>query len=165
MGYYRQDFGNHVRHAFVVVGILLLHLLAIRALWSGLTNPRVRYLPTIFQIDVLPVEKLKVPPPRLSPVSLTESQAIQVVTPQVDIPVFEDLPPPFQVIPVLEERAASSGPPAAPAVRPVPNVKARPIYVRADGTDIQRNRFLPANPVSRPSQFASPRPEQLTACR
>jgi periplasmic protein TonB len=129
MRYYRQDFGNHIRHAFVFVGILLLHLLAMGALWSGLTHSRVPYVQRIFQIDVVPADKPKEPPPRLSPVNLKESWAIQVVTPEIDVPVAEDLPPPIQVTRVEEELAASPGPPAVSAAPSVPNVRPRPIHV------------------------------------
>jgi periplasmic protein TonB len=129
MSYYQPDFGNHVRHGFVFAGILLLHLVAIRALWSGLTNPRVRDPSTIFQIDMLPAEKAKEPPPRLSPVNLMASRAIPEVAPQIDIPVAEDPPSPIQVIPMRQERDASPGPPATPAAPSVPNIRPRPIYV------------------------------------
>jgi periplasmic protein TonB len=132
MSYYQPDFGNHVRHAFVVAGILLLHFVAIRALWSGLATSRVRDVATIFQIDMLPAEKPKELPPRPSPVNLMASQAIQEVAPQIDIPVAEDPPSPIQVTAVREERDASPGPPAspsAPAAPSVPNVRPRPIYV------------------------------------
>jgi hypothetical protein len=86
MGHYRQDFVNHIRHAFVLMGILSLHLLAIAALWSSLINPRLLLVPTDFQINVLPADKPKEPPPRLLPATLAEPQAIQVAAPEIDIP-------------------------------------------------------------------------------
>jgi protein TonB len=129
MSYYRRDFGNHIRHAFVLVGILLFHLLAMGALWSGLRPSRVPHVQTIFQIDVVPDDKPKEPPPRLSPVNVKESWAIQAVTPEIDIPVAEDLPLPIQVTRVPEELAASPGPPAVTAAPSVPTVRPRPIHV------------------------------------
>jgi protein TonB len=129
MSYYPQDFGDRIRHTSVFVGILLLHFLAIGALWSGLTHSRVRNLETILQIDVVPAVKPKELPPQLPPANLTKSQAIQVVAPDTNIPIAEDLPPPIQVTPVKEVRVAPLGAPAAPAAQSVPIVRPRPIYV------------------------------------
>src|SRR5277367_492703 len=129
MSYHRQHIGNHVRHACVFVGILFLHLVAIQALWSGLTNPGVSYVPTSFQIDVISAEKPQVPPARFSPVNLKEYAAIQVATPEIDIPVAEDLPPPVQVTGLEKELPESLDPPALQAAPSIPNVRPRPIHV------------------------------------
>jgi periplasmic protein TonB len=153
MSQYRKDFGNPIRHGFVLVAILLLHLLAIGALWSGLRPSRVRYVQTIFQIEAVPADKPKESPRRI-PVNLTESWAIQIVTPEIDIPVAEDLPPPIQVTRAVEEFAASPGPPAVAAALSDPDIRPRPIHVPGG-----RNRY-PAESV-RAGEFGAP---TITIC-
>jgi protein TonB len=130
MSHCRQDSGNYVRHALVVVGIFLLHLLAIRAIWMGLADSGVRGVQTILQIDVIPANKLEKRPPPLPAVNLAY-RAIQVVTPEIDVPIAEDLPPTIQVTSLQTESTLPPEPaaPVQPAVPSVPSVKPRPIYV------------------------------------
>jgi protein TonB len=120
-----------IRHAFVFVGILLLHVLAIGALWMGLADSGVRDAQTIFQIEVVPANKPREAPP-LPAVNLQESRAILVVAPEMNIPAAEDLPPPIQVTTLPEVFIAqpAARPTSAPAaVSTAPNVRPRPIYV------------------------------------
>jgi protein TonB len=122
---------SYPRDTLILVGILLLHLLAIRAIWLGLTTPGVRDLQTMLQIAVLPAEKPERPPP-LPPVSLNENRAIQVPSPEVDIPAEEDSPPSIQAMSLQQDTSPLPTPAAAPtqpAVPSVPSVRPRPIYV------------------------------------
>jgi protein TonB len=132
MSYFQQDSGNRLHHAPVFVVILLLHMLTIGALWKGLANSDERSVQSILQIDVIPADQPKERPLPLPAVNLTEVRAIQVVTPEIDVPIAEDLPPPIQVTSMPTEITAPPDPPAAPAlpaVPSVPNVRPRPIYV------------------------------------
>jgi periplasmic protein TonB len=120
------------RHALVFVGIFLLHLLAIRAIWMALANSGARDLQTILQIDVIPADKPEKRPLSLPPVSLKEYRAIQVVTPEIDVPIAEDLAPAIEVASLQKESILPPEPaaaPAQPAVPSVPSVRPRPIYV------------------------------------
>jgi protein TonB len=120
-----------IRHALIFVGILLLHVLAIGALWMSLADSGVRYSQTIFQIDLVPENGPREAPP-LPPVNLQASRAIVAVAPEMNIPAAEDPPPPIQVTALREVFIAQPAPRAvsAPAAVPaVPNVRPRPIYV------------------------------------
>ena len=114
------------------MGIFLLHLLAIRAIWMGLANSGARDLQTILQIDVIPADKPEKRPLLLPPVSLKEYRGIQVVTPEIEVPIAEDLAPAIEVTSLQKEsilppdRAAV---PAQPAVPSIPSVRPRPIFV------------------------------------
>ena len=126
-----RGFGSYPRHALVFVGILLLHLLAIRAVWMSLADSSVRDV-QILQIDVIPADKPEKHPPPLPAVNLTEYRSIQVVTPEINIPIAEDLPPTIQVTSLQKEATPPAEPVAAPAqsaVPSVPSVRPRPIYV------------------------------------
>jgi TonB family protein len=119
------------QRALVFAGILLLHLLTIRALWMGLANSDVRSVQTILQIDVVPADRLNELPLPLPAMHLQDARAIQVVIPEINIPIAEDLSPPIQATSLQAEFTAPPGPPAASA-RPVafiPDVRPRPIYV------------------------------------
>jgi TonB family protein len=120
------------QRALVFAGILLLHALTIRALWMGLANSDVRSVQTILQIDVVPADRPKELPLPLPAMQLQDARAIQVATPDVNIPIAEDMSPPIQVTSMQAEFTAPPGPPAAPA-RPavafIPDVRPRPIYV------------------------------------
>jgi protein TonB len=126
---YQEEFGNPIRHALVVLGIFMLHSLAIGALWSGLRPSTTRTVPTIFQVDVVSAAKPKELPPRLSPINWKESWVIPVATPEIDIPVVEEAPAPIQVARAGAEVAASPDLPAVAAPPSVPNVRPRPIHV------------------------------------
>src|ERR1017187_7596952 len=123
---------DYPRHALVFVGIFLLHLLAIRAIWMGLANSAARDVQTILQIDVVPADKPEKLPLSLPPVSLKEYRGIQVVTPEIEVPIAEDLAPAIEVTSLQKEsilppdRAAV---PAQPAVPSIPSVRPRPIFV------------------------------------
>jgi protein TonB len=127
--YYREDFYKPARQGVVLIAILLLHLLVVGALWSGLGFSSVRPGLTALTIEVLPTEKARPPPPRLSRVHLTESWAIQGVAPEVDFPVVEDLPLQVSDAPLERDVAADPVPSAIPAVPSVPNEKPRPLHV------------------------------------
>ncbi len=114
------------------MGIFLLHLLAIRAIWMGLANSGARDSQTILQVDVIPASKPEKRPLSLPPVSLKDYRAIQVVTPQIDVPIAEDLAPAIVVTPLQKESilpAEAAAQPAPTAVPSVPSVRPRPIYV------------------------------------
>ena len=66
-----RDSESYRRHALVLMGIFLLHLLAIRAIWMGLGDSGVREVQTILQIDVIPVDQREERPPPLPAVNLT----------------------------------------------------------------------------------------------
>ena len=129
MSDYQEEFGNQIRHAFVILGIFVVHSLAIGALWSGLKPSTMRTMPTIFQIDVVPTVKRQERPPRPSPASWKKSWAIPVAIPEIDIPAVDEAPTPIQVTEVGEEPAALPDPPALPAPPSSPNVRPRPIHV------------------------------------
>ena len=122
---------SYPRHALVFMGICRIHLLAIRAIWMGLADSGVRDVQTILQIDIIPVDKPEKRPLPLPPVNLKEYQAIQVVTPQVDVPIAEDLPPTLQVTSLQDEFTAppAAAVPSQPPVQSIPSVRPRPIYV------------------------------------
>jgi periplasmic protein TonB len=127
-----RDSGSYRRHALVFMGICLIHLLAIRAIWMGLADTGVRDVQTILQIDVTPADKPERRPPPLPAVSLTEYRAIEVVTPEINLPVAEDLPPQIQATSLQQESTLSpdqAAAPAQPAEPSVPSVRPRPIYV------------------------------------
>jgi hypothetical protein len=127
-----RESGSYRRHALVFVGILLLHLLAIRAFWMGLANSSLRDV-QMLQIDVIPVDKPEKRPLPLPPVNLKEYRAVQVVTPEINISIAEDLPPTIQVTSLQKESTLlqePAAPPAQAAVPTVPSVRPRPIYVR-----------------------------------
>jgi periplasmic protein TonB len=120
------------RHALLFVGIFLLHLLAIRAIWMGLAHSGARDVQTILQIDVIPVDKSEKRPLPLPPPSLKDYRAIQVATPQIDVPIAEDLVPAIEVASLQQPSILPPEPaaaPAQPAVPSVPSVRPRPIYV------------------------------------
>jgi protein TonB len=131
MSYRRQDFfASYPRDGLVFVGVFLLHLLAIRGIWMGLADSSVRDVQTILQVDVIPADRPEKRPPALPPVNLQAYGAIQVVTPEVNIPIAEDPPPAIQVTSLQKESTVAPEPvavPAQPAL--VPSVMPRPIYV------------------------------------
>jgi protein TonB len=131
MSHLRQDlFGSYPRHGLVFVGVFLLHLLAIRAIWMGLADSRARDVQTILQIDVIPADRPEKRPLALPAMNLQEYRAIQVVTPEIDIPIAEDLPPAIQVTSLQKEPSLPAEPAAAPAQPAVvPSVMPRPIFV------------------------------------
>ena len=106
-------------------------MLAIRAIWMGLADSGVRDVPTILQIDVMPLDKPEKRPLPLPPVNFKEYRAIQVVTPQIDVPIAEEPPTTIQVTSLQKEPILTPEPaaPAQPAIPSIPSVKPRPIYV------------------------------------
>jgi protein TonB len=128
----RPVYPGIAQRALVFAGILLLHALTIRALWMGLANSEVRSVQTILQIDVVPADRPKELLLPLPAMHLQDARAIQVATPDVNIPIAEDMSPPIQVTSMQAAFTAPPGPPAAPA-RPavvfIPDVRPRPIYV------------------------------------
>jgi protein TonB len=145
--------GIYRRHGLVLVIILLLHLCAIRAIWMGLANSGVRDLQTIFQVDVIPADKSEKRPLPLPPVNLKQYQAIQIVTPEIKIPVTEDLPPTIQVTSPQKDSSLPpemAAAPAQPAVPAVPNVRPRPIYV-PDGWTRYPAESIRAHETGRPT--------------
>ena len=144
---------NYPRHALVFAGIFLLHLLAIRAIWMGFASSGVRDVPTILQLDVTPAEKPEKRPLPLTPVNLKEYRAIQAVTPEINIPIAEDLPPTIQVTSLQQESTLPPEPPAAPAQPGVPSdpsVRPRPIYVPG-GWDRYPAESIRAHETGRPT--------------
>jgi protein TonB len=123
---------DYPRHALVFAGIFLLHLLAIRVIWMGLADSGAHDVQTILQIDVIPDDKPETRPLLLPPVNLKDYRAIQVVTPEIDVPIAEDLAPAIEVTSLQKESVLTPEPAAAPAQPPVPSVpsvRPRPIYV------------------------------------
>ena len=127
MSDYPEEFGNPIRHAFVILGIVAVHSLAIGALWSGLKPSTMRTVATIFQIDVVPAVKPQDRPPRPSPDHLTESfqsrfrRSISLSSKQLQCR--------FKSGDWARNTATLPDPPAAPAPPTVPNVRPRPIHV------------------------------------
>jgi periplasmic protein TonB len=144
---------NYPRHTLVFVGIFLLHLLAIRAIWMGFASSAVRDVQTILQIDVIPADKPEKRPLPLPPVNVREYRAIQVVTPEINIPIAEDLPPTIQVTSLQQESTLPPDPtaaPAQPAVPSDPSVRPRPIYVPG-GWDRYPAESIRAHETGRPT--------------
>jgi periplasmic protein TonB len=128
-----RDSGTYRRHALVFMGICLIHLLAIWVIWMGLADSSMRDAQNILQIDVILVDTSAKRPLLLPAVNLKAYQAIQVVTPQIDIPIAEDLPATIQVTSLQKELTSPPEQPAAmpapPPVQLIPSVRPRPIYV------------------------------------
>jgi periplasmic protein TonB len=128
-----RDSASYRRHALVLIGICLIHLLAVRAIWMGLADSGVREVQTILQIDVIPIDKPEKRPLLLPPVNLMEYRATHVVTPQIEVPIAEDLPPTIQVTSLQKEFTSppeqTAALPAQSPVQSIPSVRPRPIYV------------------------------------
>jgi periplasmic protein TonB len=151
MSWCRQDSGSYRRHALVLVGIFLLHLFAIRAIWMGLANSGVRDVQKILQIDVIRADKPEKRPLPLPPVNLKAYRAIQVLTPEINIPVAEDLPPTIQATSLQKQSTPEpAAAPALPAVPSAPSVGPRPLFVPG-GWDRYPAESIRAHETGRPT--------------
>lgn len=153
MSHHRQDSGVDRHHGLVFVAILLLHVFAIRAFWLGLANSGVREPHTMLQVDVLPAAQPEGRPLPLPPMNLKRYQALQIVTPEIPIPITEDLPPTLQVTPLQQDSPLppeTAAAPAHPAIPSVPSVRPRPIYV-PDGWDRYPAESIRAHETGRPT--------------
>lgn len=124
MLYRKQDTGYLSRRTLALAAIILLHVLAIRILASGFASTRVRHASTIIQTRLLPSERIQQLPPPPPQLNLVEQAPIQVVTPQISLPMPEDPPqPPLQNPPAETDQAPTAPSPvlmAGSTTRPRP---------------------------------------------
>lgn len=116
------------RHrAIAFAAVTMVHAIAIYAFWIGLADSGARSAPALLQVEVIQVDKHRDAPPPLSlpPVDLNRSMAIQIVAPQIDIPLPAD-PPLLNVETIVPDTAL---PPQAPGPAPDADVKPKALYV------------------------------------
>jgi protein TonB len=126
MLYHKRDTDYLSRRSVALLAIILLHVLAIYILASGFASSHVRYASTIIQTRLLPPDKIQqLPPPPPPQVNLVEDAPIQVIAPEIDLPIPADaLQPPVQ-IPAAETDEAPTAP--APVMLSGPTSRPRPI--------------------------------------